>query len=386
MRVVGIIIEANPFHNGHQYFIEKIKADLQPDILIGVTSTSFSMRGDISVIDKFTKIKILLKKGIDIVLELPFFKTVQSADYFSRNAIDILNHFGITDLAFGMESINPSFIEKAIQLLTDYQKNQPKNNTISLKNNLNEYLKKQLLTTEEINLFHSPNFTLGLQYLSTITERKLHINCYFIQRIGNNYHDLSITSSYPSASSLRKRIAEKKDIQSFLPGEIPIINNYSDAINRLFTIIKASYLIHPKEDNDFFFSDEGIHHFIYHKGNFDFSYQIFLDSLKNKKYTQSRIKRTILHKILKTKKNIKQDTTYLRILGVSSKGLEYIHLLPKDIKKQIFSNPNEIKNVCTDSIEILNLELQASRLYSILTNQSDLYLKEFTLPIRKEKL
>lgn len=386
MKVVGIIIEANPFHNGHQYFVEKVKFDLQPDVMIGVISTSFSMRGDISVIDKFTKVKILLEKGFDIVLELPFFKAVQSADYFSKNAINILNHFGITDIAFGVENPSPSFMDKSLKLLIDYKKNHPKNAKLSLKKNLNEYLKKNSLTNDEIAQFNSPNFTLGLRYLSVINENKLDIKCHFIKRIGNNYHDLSITSPYPSATSLRKQLEEKKDISSFLPEKISLMNDYSDAINKLFTIIKASYLIHPQENNDFFFSNEGINNYIYHNGNFNHSYQIFLDSLKNKKYTQSRIKRAILHKILKTKMDTKQDTIYLRILGISSNGLEYIHTLPKNIKKYIFSSPNEIKNFHTDIIEDLNLELKASRLYSILTNQLDLYLKEFTLPIRKEKL
>lgn len=386
MKVVGIIIEANPFHNGHQYFIDKVKEELLPDVMIGITSTSFSMRGDISIIDKFTKTKILLEKGFDIVLELPFFKTVQSADFFAKNAVESLSNLGITDIAFGIENVSSSFIEKSLQALTDYQNNYKKNNTISLKNNLSEYLKNHHFTDDEITLFNSPNFTLGIRYLSTIKEKRFNINSHLIKRIGNNYHDLSITSEYPSATSLRRLLEEKKDISSFLPEKVTVLENYQDAIDNLFTIIKASYLIHPEENNNYFFSNEGINNYIYKNGNFNNSYQQFLDSLKNKKYTLSRIKRTILHTLLKTNIETKHDTTYLRILGISQKGLEYINVLPKHVKKHLFSSPNEAKNFQDDIIENLNLELKASRLYSILTNQPDLYLKEFTLPIRKEKL
>lgn len=386
MRVVGIIIEANPFHNGHQYFINKVKEELLPDVMIGVTSTSFSMRGDISVIDKFTKTEILLEKGFDIVLELPFFKTVQSADFFAKNAVEILSNLGITDIAFGIENVSSSFIDKSLQALTDYQNNYKKNHAISLKNNLSEYLKNHQFSDDEITLFNSPNFTLGIRYISTIKEKKLNINTHLVKRIGNNYHDLSITSEYPSATSLRKLLEEKKDIGSFLPEKVTVLENYQDTIDHLFTIIKASYLIHPEENNNYFFSNEGINNYIFKNGDFNNSYQQFLDSLKNKKYTLSRIKRTILHTLLKTNIEIKHNTTYLRILGISQKGLEYINILPKNVKKHLFSSPNEAKKFQDDIIENLNLELKASRLYSILTNQPDLYLKEFTLPIRKEKL
>ena len=84
LKIFGIVIEANPFHNGHKYFIDKIKQDYKPDVLIAVTSTSFSMRGEISLIDKFDKTKILLENGIDIVLELPFTYAIQSADFFAK--------------------------------------------------------------------------------------------------------------------------------------------------------------------------------------------------------------------------------------------------------------------------------------------------------------
>lgn len=73
MKIFGIIIEASPFHNGHQYFINKIRETYAPDVVIAVCSTSFTMRGDISTIDKFNKTSALLNNGVDMVVELPFF-------------------------------------------------------------------------------------------------------------------------------------------------------------------------------------------------------------------------------------------------------------------------------------------------------------------------
>ena len=120
MKVFGIIMETNPLHNGHSYFIKKIKEIYQPDVLIAITSTSFTMRGDISVIDKFTKTDQLLDAGIDIILELPFTLALQSADYFAKNAIEILNGIKITDLVFGSEIDNYEFYDKCLNIINNF--------------------------------------------------------------------------------------------------------------------------------------------------------------------------------------------------------------------------------------------------------------------------
>ncbi len=105
-RILGLILELNPFHNGHNYFIRKAQEIVNPDITIAIITTNFSMRGDIHTIDKFTKTKLLLKSNIDMVVELPFLGSVCSADYFAYNAIKTLSEFKITDLAFGSECQN----------------------------------------------------------------------------------------------------------------------------------------------------------------------------------------------------------------------------------------------------------------------------------------
>src|SRR5690554_6257176 len=103
-KILGLILELNPFHNGHLYFINKIKEKVKPDCTIAVLSGNYTMRGDLSVIDKFTKTSLLLTAGIDIVLELPFVSAVNSADYFAGNAVNTLGELAITDIGFGVET------------------------------------------------------------------------------------------------------------------------------------------------------------------------------------------------------------------------------------------------------------------------------------------
>ena len=109
--VVGLILEANPYHNGHQYLVNKAKTLFKDSPLIAVTSTSFTMRGEISLISKFEKTKTLLNEGIDLVLELPISSTLQSADYFAYNTVSTLHKLGVTNIVVGSENNDIKLLE-----------------------------------------------------------------------------------------------------------------------------------------------------------------------------------------------------------------------------------------------------------------------------------
>ena len=82
----SIVLELNPLHYGHVYFIEKAKEKIKPDVTIAILSSSFSMRGEPIILDKFTRAKLALNLGVDIVMELPFQYAVQSSDFFTKHA------------------------------------------------------------------------------------------------------------------------------------------------------------------------------------------------------------------------------------------------------------------------------------------------------------
>ena len=51
-KVVGIIAEYNPFHNGHSYHIQNTKALTGADFVVAVMTGNFTQRGNTSVVDK----------------------------------------------------------------------------------------------------------------------------------------------------------------------------------------------------------------------------------------------------------------------------------------------------------------------------------------------
>ena len=91
MNIIGVVVEYNPFHNGHKYQLDKIKETFKDSLIIICTSSSFTQRGNISVLNKWEKTKIALENGADIVVELPYIYSTQSSDIFAEYALKILN-------------------------------------------------------------------------------------------------------------------------------------------------------------------------------------------------------------------------------------------------------------------------------------------------------
>ena len=87
MKKIGIIAEYNPFHNGHKYQIDKIREKYNDAIIIVCVSSSFTQRGELSILNKWDKVKCALNNGVNIVVELPYIYSTQSSDTFSKYAL-----------------------------------------------------------------------------------------------------------------------------------------------------------------------------------------------------------------------------------------------------------------------------------------------------------
>ena len=87
--VLGIISEYNPFHNGHLHHLIESKKITNSDYCIAIMSGNFTQRGEVSLINKWAKTEIALNY-VDLVIELPFVFSTQSADVFAKGAVSIL--------------------------------------------------------------------------------------------------------------------------------------------------------------------------------------------------------------------------------------------------------------------------------------------------------
>ena len=194
MKIVGLIVEYNPLHNGHKYHIEKVKSESKADILIAVMSSSFTMRGELSLFDKFTKTNQALNSGIDIVIELPFILTVQNSDLFAKHAVSILNLAKVNEIWIGSESNDPFRFENC------YNEFQKPSNQAKIKELLNSGMSYKMATNTIFNL--PSNDLLGYSYYKAIKDNNYNILLNTIKRVGDNYLDNKNTDAlYTSALS-----------------------------------------------------------------------------------------------------------------------------------------------------------------------------------------
>lgn len=385
MEAVGIILEANPFHNGHKYLIEEGKKLFPNATFIAITSTSFTMRGEISILDKFTKTKILLEQGFDIVLELPISFTLQSADYFSLASIKILNKMQVRTILAGSENPNLNLYDKIYKLSKTKEFDEKFKSNLTKKDSykitFSNTLSDLKVSFEELDNFNKPNATLAFQYYKVIKDLNLPINLHLIKRTNNYYQKEPNQTNIASASYIRENINNYQEITKLIPYE-PHFINLTEAEKVIMELIKYQTMTYPLS-NPFININgniEGLDHYIMKNGNFESTYQTLLDSLKNKKYSTSRIRRLLISLLIKLQTINPNDTDYLRILGLNSVGTKYINKLSKAIKNELFSSPNELT---TQNIH-LNYEILATKLYGIITNNQYLYKNEYKLPIKKE--
>lgn len=351
MEIIGIICEFNPLHNGHVYFINKIKELYPNSIIILVLNGYFLERGDISIESKEEKTRLALENNIDIVLELPALYGTMSADIFASTSLEILNNMHITKLIFGSESND-------INTLTNLAKEEL-NNDFNIK--VKEYLDKgynypSALSKSLNTNIKTPNDLLAISYIKAIIKNNYDIKPITIKRT-NDYHDLISNDEIISASNIRNKLDNNINIDKYIPSNSNILNiNY----DLLFKLIKYKIIT---EDNlsQYETVDEGIENKlkkeIYKSNNID----ELIHNIKSKRYTYNRLKRMLIHILLGIKSqdtNIKLE--YIRLLGFNNKGKLYLHNIKTDI-------PIITKYRNIDS-KIKLYEDRASYIYSLVTN------------------
>lgn len=384
--IVGFILEANPYHNGHRHLLSKAKQKFPNATFVAVTSTSFTMRGEISLLNKFDKTKILLNEGIDIVLELPISSTLQGADYFAKNTIFTLYNAGVTDIIVGCETDDIKYIELFYNLLNSNDFKHHFKTNLSLHLGYKKIYEKTLIdlgiTPDLVELFNSPNMTLSLCYYKIIRENNLPINLHLIKRTNEYYQNEHNDQNIASASFIRNLYQKEQDFCHYLPYEPHFINLGAFETNFIKVI---NFQMISQTDQDINGNSEGILNFILQNGVFTSNYNTLIESLNNKKYSTSRLRRVLISYLLSIKKGYESPENYLRILGISQKGMNHLSTLSKQTKQIIFSNPNELKKIYDENIQtIFTYEISSTKLYGILSEQPDLYLNEYQLPIKKE--
>ena len=388
--VVGIIAEYNPFHNGHAYHLEKSKQLAKADYVIAVVSGNFVQRGNVSLIDKWAKANMALTNGADLVIELPTIYSISSAENFAYGAVKILDSLNIVDyISFGTELDDISTLEKFAEVL--YK--QP----TKFVNLLNHELSKGLsfpkarenalmMYLNDIrkysNVLSSPNNILGIEYLKSLKKLKSNIKPIAIKRKNAGYNDLEITNNFASATAIRKKIIDNTPagLSKLMPPNSYRVLYNSIQKGHYVKDIKAFekeiiYILRKmtlKEIANLPDVSEGLEHSIKNAANSCNTIEEFMNIIKTKRYTNTRIQRILLYALLGiTKDDMKASfkaQPYIRVLGMNKKGKDLISVISRSnpnlniitsVKKYIDLNPN--KNL----LNMLNIDINGTNTYTL---------------------
>lgn len=370
MEIIGIIAEYNPFHLGHKYQIDLVKKIYPDSIIVVCLSSSFTQRGIPSVMNKWDKTKIALLNGVDLVVELPFVYSSQSADIFAHGAVKILNELGVSKIVFGSESND-------IKLLKDIANLQI--NNIEFDEKVKYYLDKgcnyptalsSAISKFGLEKVDSPNDLLGISYIKEIIKNNYDIEPLTIKRT-NNYHGNN-SGNILSASEIRNRLNKNISINNFINYEENILYKNID----IFPLLKYK-IISDNNLEEYQTVDEGIEGRINKYINNSYSLEDFINKIKTKRYTYNKINRMFIHILTSFKKEDNfLDLDYIRILGFNkSKGRVYLNKIKKcsNVKFVTCYKPNISKT--------FDLEFKATKIYSLITGDATLIKRELGKPI-----
>ena len=379
--VIGLIVEYNPFHNGHLHHIQKIDRLFEDNVKIAVMSGDFVQRGEPSLINKFEKTKIALSQGIDIVVELPTFYSTQSAEIFAKGSVNLLNKLSCSHIVFGSESNDLDKLKKiaTISLTKEFE--------LSLKEFLAEGFSYPTAFSKALfNEKLGSNDILALEYLKAIKTINSKIEACCVKREKTGYYD-DEKDNFASATYIRKVLLdtnEKKEnklnkIKNLVPefsykileenfGVFSCLSDFYDLIK--YNIIKNYSELKNIQD-----LEVGLENRLYKYAieNENLSFEDFFNEILTKRITISRLQRILLHSLFNLTENItekvKNKVPFVKILGFSTKGQEYLRYLKKidnyNERKILTSNRNLKEILNEEEIELFNFNELCSQIYRI---------------------
>ncbi len=387
MSVTGIIAEFNPLHTGHKFLIDEAKSQ---GAVVCVISGNFVQRGDTAIYEKQIRAQAALLCGADLVIELPVYYSMSTAQNFALGGVSLLDAIGCDTLMFGSECGSVCDLVKTADILQ----------TAEFNKKLSPYLEKGVTfatarqkAAEECgvpkNILKGANNNLGVEYIAAAKAINSKMEFKTIKRQGAIHDSEDMSGNFVSASALRKKIkqGEFSVCEKFLPQEIT--NLYKEAdfsdIARIETAILA--FLRTKEQNSLKNLpdlSEGVENKLISQIKLANSLEDLYNGMKVKRYTMSRIRRLVLSAFLGLDNSMFLKTPpYLRVLGFNSTGEEIIRKAVKNSKIPVIMRANEIDNLNYDAKKVFDAENRATDLYALSLTKSIECSLEYTRPLIK---
>lgn len=399
-KILAIICEYNPFHNGHLYQLnESIKA-YSPDFVVCIMSGNFVERGNTALINKWARAEMALASGVDMVIELPTIYAISSAENFASGAIKILNSFQCpTALSFGSECGDISTLTSFAEILV---KEPPEYVTM-----LNHELAKglsfpkarenaMLLYINDIrnsaNVLSGSNNILAIEYLKQIIKSGNKISPITIKRIGTDYNSTASINNIASSTAIRERLLQKKSVQKLMPpsaysilknelGNGKFVLDISQFENEILYKLRCMSIEQIAGLPDV---SEGLEYKIKDAANTCNKLNDLIFMIKSKRYTLTRINRIMLYALLDITKqdyiNSQKVVPYVRVLGVSDNGKLLLSELSRNKKLNVITSVKQFMDSSNNRVlkSMLEKDIMATNIYSLKYKKNSIANLDYT--------
>ena len=389
-KVLGIVAEYNPFHNGHMYHLQKAKQRVGAEYTVCIMSGNFVQRGNTSILNKWKKAEMAILNGVDLVIELPTIYSIASAESFANGAIQILDNLKIIDsISFGTETEDYGALNNISSILCDEPKKYKELLSQELKNGLSfpkareNALMLYLNDNQRYNnILNTPNNILAIEYLKALKKLKSTIQPVPIKREKVYYNDNAIIDEFASATAIRELIKNNdfSEIRKVVPDETyKVLRAEYDVGNIVFDlkIFEKQIIYNLRRMSTEQIANlpdvkEGLEHSIKNAAALTNNLQDFMNAVKTKRYTATRIQRILICSLLGiTKKDAilsKKNIPYVRVLGFNTKGKELISKITKaNPKLDIITSVKKFQNQNNNKAyqRLLNIDIFSTDVYSM---------------------
>ncbi len=376
-RISGIICEFNPLHNGHAALLQHMRTRTDGP-LVCVMSGNFVQRGEAAALDKWSRARLALQCGADLIVELPLPWALAGAERFAFGGVSLLNALGADSLFFGSECGHAEALQRiAVYLLS-----------ARLAKDLRPHLAaglpfatararavEQALGAEYAALCAQPNNILGIEYCKAILKTGAPMEPHTIRRLAVGHDDAAASGRFASASLLRRISADGGDIAPYVPeataaciracqsaGQYPADLRYLERAMLAFLSTAAPETLRCVPD-----VAEGIENRIRTAAGTVQTLEALYDAVKTKRYSHARIRRIVLSAYLGLKGTLPAAPPYVRVLGMTAQGAKLVRAAKPDFPWLM--RPADLDRLAPEARRIFELEARADDFYALCTAQ-----------------
>lgn len=380
MKVAGIVAEYNPFHTGHAFQIEQTRARLgEHCAVVAVMSGNWVQQADCAIADKWTRARLALMGGADLVLELPTVWACSTAESFARGTVSILNACGVVDaLSFGSECGDIEGLKRVATCLDSPEYG------LRVRERINDgatfavcrqQAVEDLLGAQLGGLLSKPNNNLGVEYIRTLNALASKIEPMTVLREGAAHNSTGQTAQFISATQIRMELADGNwdAAQPYLiEGGRALLERYTVTrvglaqveraiLTRLRTMTARDWEKLPDSG-----AGEGLPQRLERAGKSCVSVDDFFEQAKTKRYTRARLSRLVLWAYLGlTAADVPAAPPYIRVLGFNERGREVLRQMKEHTALPILTKPAHARELDETGRKLFELEARCTDLYDL---------------------